>query len=197
MSKVVEQLTSEKLQALKIINTILKGNFQVGGSLSLIHYSIIDRPSHDIDIVVKSDKDFELLVSSLELLHNLKYLTFKPSEDADYNDDDQNENLGLLYRFLINNIYCCAFVAENEKFQEISVLIDEKESISLKISEPKYAIQAKNKYVINLLQKDKLTESEVERLTKHILDIIKYQSKHIISNKLGDIFFTELEKQLL
>lgn len=197
MSKVVEQLTSEKLQALKIINTILKGNFQVGGSLSLIHYNIIDRPSHDIDIVVKSDKDFELLVSSLELLHNLKYLTFKPSEDADYNDDDQNEKLGLNYRFLINNIYCCVFVAENEKFQEISVLIDEKESISLKISEPKYAIQAKNKYVINLLQKDKLTESEVERLTKHILDIIKYQSKHIISNKLGDIFFTELEKQLL
>lgn len=165
----IKRIGLDKLNVLDQLNVILDGNFIIGGSISLLEYGIIDRPIYDIDIVVDS-------LDEIKIKFDQKGYEFQ--EWFDYDDALENQKDTIQERgkvtnrvsFVIDGINCCAFYGKNQKYRDVSFVADR----AFKISDPKYAIAAKKKYIDDLLNRETYTYEQLDKLEKHASDYAAY-----------------------
>jgi len=161
---VIMTLDENKIKALVTLHEITGGNFQIGGSLSLLGYKIINREIHDLDIIVQSPEYITPLLPK-----NVPH-----TECYDYFDDSGYliENPPVTRIFIrLCETPICIFFSKEEEYTKCEF---EGCALEFKISHPKYAIEAKKNYVKKLLNDSFLSTFEVQRLEKHMSDILAY-----------------------
>lgn len=162
----IQLLGLDKLKVIDKINVMLRGDFQLTGSISLVEYGIVKREISDIDIVVES---FSILKIALRVKG------YKHSYWFGYSDNTGTPKVTNRISFEIDGVKCCAFYSEHQEFKVCDYILERK----FRVSHPRYAIAAKKKYVRDLFQKDKLNKFQISKLKKHSSDIQLYYEKYV------------------
>ena len=152
-----------KFNVLDKIQTIIP-DFQITGSLSLLVHNIIDRPVGDIDLVIE---DFYQLKAFEKFNIDVEY-----SHDYDFERPKKkihqfNKNLNSLSKEVklpnraftkINGVKVCFFIRKDLKHTIYEFTTGYR---VFKITDPKYTIESKIKYIkkYNELELDKPLES--------------------------------------
>jgi hypothetical protein len=171
-----EFLGFDKLNALDTLAIYLP-TFQITGSISLFEYGVCKRKISDIDIVVNS---FDC-ITYLENFFNVEY-TFDYTDEIETKQDFHPVKLDghLKYlvpnraKTLINGVNICIFVGKNQECKFFEYMNERK----FKVSHPRYAIEAKRRYLLDLEEiekKDTLNDFQSKKRAKHLADILAYE----------------------
>ena len=144
--------------------------FYVTGSFALSILKIIRRPINDLDIIVKTREDFELMYEKFggELFEDYEKIKDTLTDVLTYANQ---------IRTKINTVDVCVFYIQDEK--TLSVELDGE---NFDISQPSSIINAKFLYVNNILGNVDYLNKEsgiieiqkLKRLKKHLADIQDY-----------------------
>jgi hypothetical protein len=153
--------------------------FRLTGSISLIEWGICERRISDIDIVVDTFDEIQDISN-----------VFPVEFDFDYTDEmehaallksigHEQEPLTFALRPLPNRAYfkigevnCCVFLGKGQEVKSCQI-----GGIDFLVSHPKYAIEAKKRYLKDLEHiesKMPLTEFQKAKRTKHMADVLAY-----------------------
>lgn len=171
-------LPSGKLGALKAISEKVK--FHLGGSLSLVAWNVLNRPIGDIDIVVDSELQLDIIESNWETEFDMNYER-ETAEEVE--EVEPYPRIGLIQlvevpkpefvqaRFTVAGYEFCAFLSKDEETKPVLI-----NGTLFDVAHPRYAMEAKEKYVKKLQEKESLTEEQYERLEKHQMDLTAYSN---------------------
>lgn len=178
----IEFLGLDKLNVLDILKLNLQ-SFQLTGSISLFEFDVIKRKISDIDIVVDSFDCLHSFESSTGL--SLNY-TFDYTDEIEQKKDFHPVKLDGHLKYLvpnrasckINGVNVCFFVGKKQEFKHCEYMRDRK----FKVSHPRYAIEAKRQYLLNLVEIEKekpLTDFQKAKRIKHSSDILAYDERFL------------------
>lgn len=147
---------SSKMAVIKKLYALCP-NMLLTGSICLNYYGVIDRRINDIDIVVTLAQ-FKSIAP-----HVVDFTVEAQSQPIDEKDENAQDS----FRLEIDDCDICVFIAEDNTNFHTTKLGD----TVVHICHPKYAIEAKRKYVAKT--KGKIFKSEYHK--KHIADIEAYE----------------------
>lgn len=181
IQKEIKYINPYRMNILDKLNRLLYGQFKLTGALSLLFHGIIERHINDIDIVVDSFDILKLLPKDV-----------KPEYTYDYNEKEPEGFIEILVfkfkrfktklikspnraYFELDGYKVDVFLGKDQDYVVGEFSVDRK----FKISDPKYSIEAKEKYMkdlYNMLFKNKkLTEAQKYRYKKHQADYKDYK----------------------
>lgn len=170
-----------KFDVLNRIKRVLRNNFIITGSFSLVQFGIIQRPINDLDVIVPSDIEVEKLLS----IFKGKRFTFSEYLGSTEVRERHTHCMSSYFvegqlqfqptaQLLIDNIKVDLFIQTNIKFETVTYWKPDNElERQYKVALPIYSIEAKRNYVNSLgsnMSKDKIE--------KHLADIESYNQKH-------------------
>ena len=175
----IEFLGLEKLNVLDTLNLFLL-NFQITGSISLFEYGVIKRKILDLDIVVNS---FDCLQKFEDKTKIILDYSFDYTDEIEQKQDFHPKKLDGHLKYLvpnrafckINEIDVCFFVDKNQEHKYCKYMLDRK----FKVSHPRYAIEAKRQYLLDLIEIEKekpLTDFQKAKRIKHSSDILAFEN---------------------
>ena len=170
----MEFLGLDKLNALDVLsNKLNPSSFQLTGSISLFEFDIVKREISDIDIVVNSLDRIKRTFDKKE--YDLQeWFDYSDKMENPKNTDQEKGKVTNRISFKINDVKICAFYSDEQRFKICNYMLDRK----FKVSNPRYSIEAKEKYIIDLLQKENLNKFQIKKLEKHSSDIIAFYKKY-------------------
>jgi len=161
----MKELSKEKIEVIKKIYGICP-NILLTGSIALTHYGIIDRFIEDIDFVV-SRSDADAALRQVEKATSCSWSEIESEEDE----------ISVSYRGELDGQHICLFVADGQEFVKTEI-----NGVVVNISHPRYAIEAKRKYVefADTILKTNIGNTSFLRKTaqyrqKHLSDIEAYE----------------------
>lgn len=169
----IEFLGLAKLNVLAQLKDMIP-DFAIGGSISLIEYGVCKRKVQDIDIVV----------ANFDLILNIAKQDIRVDYDFDYDSELQGKGTSAYFekgkipnqaRFEIDGVHICAFYGNEIEYKMCDYMFDK----TFKVSHPRYAIEAKKRYLNCLLEREKLeplNEYNLAKRVKHTADIEAFEA---------------------
>lgn len=151
--KLILEIGQSRLNLINAVRLICP-NARLCGSISLIYYGVIDRKIGDIDFVV-SEKEIK----------SLKPFILEDVSESDGEEGDESFNES--FKCKIGDSTFCLFVADDTN----SIVADFK-VFNIKVDHPKFAVDAKRKYVVAAIKKK---NEHTAYYKKHTADIQAYE----------------------
>jgi hypothetical protein len=166
-----------KFDVLNKIKRLLKGDFIITGSFSLVQFDVVSRPINDLDLIVSSDLEVENLLS----IFGGKRFNF--SEYLGATEVRQKHELCISSYFvegqlqfrpvaqlMIDKVKVDLFVQSNINYETVTYWRPDNEGErQYKVALPIYSIEAKRHYIQSLGQ-----NMFKDKIEKHLSDIESY-----------------------
>lgn len=156
--KLIQLIGNDRMKIISAVN-LMCPTARLCGSISLIYYGVIDRAIGDIDFVIplKDTKIFKGIITE----------DSEAESEAINTINEGDESTGDSFRCKIGEFQFCLFVQDDSNSIEVDL-----NGLKIKIDHPKFAIEAKRKYVAAAIRKK---NEATPYYKKHVADIEAYE----------------------